>query len=253
MGKFDGFMIISDIDGTLTDDKHMLSAENKNAIEYFKSEGGIFTIATGRLHDYFREKCFDKIINCPVVLLNGAGIYDFDKNDYLYLKSFDENYKDVLNFITSVGGFLHIHFNYKDDGIDSAFETKRTDNPSKIVVAFDDELSAMNLRDKLRERFKDDYEIFRSWNTGVEVLPKGATKGNALKILKQQLNDISVTAAIGDYENDISLIKVADISFVPENAVKELKEKADYIVAHHCKNAVKEMIEILEKYNKPNA
>lgn len=247
MGKFDGLLIVSDIDGTLTDDKQMLSKENKSAIEYFKQNGGIFTIATGRLHDYFREKEFDTLINCPAVLLNGAAVYDFEAQEYLMLKCLDDNYCQVFDFIRSLGGFSHIHFNYKDGGFDVEAGINRKDIPSKIVVACNNEASAINMRDSIHEHFDGKYEVFRSWNTGVEVLPKGATKGNALEFLKQRLVGINKTAAIGDYENDMSLICCADISFVPKNAVDELKQNADYIVSHHTENAVKEMIEILDK------
>ena len=38
MGKFEGVLIVSDIDGTLTNSNQELSDENKKAIEYFKSE-----------------------------------------------------------------------------------------------------------------------------------------------------------------------------------------------------------------------
>lgn len=250
MGKFDGILIVSDIDGTMTDDKQMLSKENKSAIEYFKQNGGIFTIATGRLHDYFCEKEFDSLINCPAVLLNGAAVYDFNNKEFLMLKCLDEDYLQVFDFIKSLGGFSYIHFNYKDGGFDVEVGINRKDIPSKIVVACDNEASAINIRDRLKEHFGGKYEIFRSWNTGVEVLPKGATKGNALEFLKQRISGVNKTAAIGDYENDVSLINCADISFVPENAVAELKQNADYIVSHHTKNAVKEMIEILDKMQK---
>lgn len=247
MGKFDGVLIVSDIDGTLTDDKQMLSAENKNAIEYFKSEGGIFTIATGRLPDYFREKGFDKLINCPAVLLNGAAVYDFECDEFMLLKKLPNDFKKVYNKILKTSGAKHINFNYEDSGIaDENISIEKAENPCKIVTVASDEASAINLRRILSLDFGDDFEIFRSWNTGVEVLRKGATKGDALEFLRKKLSGITITAAIGDYENDISLIEHADISFVPENAVTELKEKADYVVSHHNNNAIKDMIEILK-------
>ena len=49
MGKFDGMLICTDLDGTLLEKNRSISEENHNAIEYFKSEGGIFTFITGRM------------------------------------------------------------------------------------------------------------------------------------------------------------------------------------------------------------
>ena len=39
MNKFKGYLILSDIDGTLTNDRGQISAENAAAIRYFQEEG----------------------------------------------------------------------------------------------------------------------------------------------------------------------------------------------------------------------
>lgn len=48
MGKFDGILLCTDLDDTLLTTDKRVSDENSKAIEYFKSEGGLFTFATGR-------------------------------------------------------------------------------------------------------------------------------------------------------------------------------------------------------------
>ena len=52
MGKFDGYLICTDLDGTLYRNDKTVSAENREAIEYFKREGGYFTFVTGRMPYY---------------------------------------------------------------------------------------------------------------------------------------------------------------------------------------------------------
>ena len=49
MGKFDGILLCTDLDDTLLTTDKRVSDENSKAIEYFKSEGGLFTFATGRV------------------------------------------------------------------------------------------------------------------------------------------------------------------------------------------------------------
>ena len=49
MGKFDGILICTDLDGTLINSSEKVSKENLDAIEYFKANGGLFTFVTGRL------------------------------------------------------------------------------------------------------------------------------------------------------------------------------------------------------------
>ena len=51
MGKFDGILLCTDLDDTLLTTDKRISDENKQAIEYFMSEGGLFTFATGRVVD----------------------------------------------------------------------------------------------------------------------------------------------------------------------------------------------------------
>ena len=76
MGKFDGMLVCTDLDGTLYRDDKSISSKNKEAIEYFKSEGGLFTFITGRL-PYYSVDAYNAIQpNAPFGCINGGGIYD---------------------------------------------------------------------------------------------------------------------------------------------------------------------------------
>lgn len=67
MGKFTGYLICTDCDGTLTYEPGKVSEENAQAIRYFQQEGGVFTLATGRFPDH-AELFQDKIqMNAPMV------------------------------------------------------------------------------------------------------------------------------------------------------------------------------------------
>ena len=48
--KFSGITILTDMDGTLLDSNKKISEKNLNMIEYFRQNGGTFTIASGRLY-----------------------------------------------------------------------------------------------------------------------------------------------------------------------------------------------------------
>ena len=50
MQKINYPIIVSDFDGTLVNDDGTISIENKNAIEKYTKDGGVFAISTGRLH-----------------------------------------------------------------------------------------------------------------------------------------------------------------------------------------------------------
>ena len=77
MGKFNGVLLVSDFDDTLYGSDLRVSEENRRALDYFTGAGGIFTVATGRAHPTFAPHAASVPINAPVVLSNGACLYDF--------------------------------------------------------------------------------------------------------------------------------------------------------------------------------
>ena len=48
--KFDGITIATDMDGTLLTTDKKISQANKDAIDYFRKNGGTFTISSGRIY-----------------------------------------------------------------------------------------------------------------------------------------------------------------------------------------------------------
>ena len=87
MGKFDGLLLVSDFDDTLYDDYHRVPERNLRALDYFRSQGGRFTIATGRAHRTFAPHVHLVPIDAPVVLSNGSALYDF-QGDTMLVQTF---------------------------------------------------------------------------------------------------------------------------------------------------------------------
>ena len=50
-------LFCTDLDGTLYNDEKTVSKQNLDAIEYFKSEGGLFTFITGRVPATSKDIC----------------------------------------------------------------------------------------------------------------------------------------------------------------------------------------------------
>ena len=74
MGKFTGLLLASDYDNTLTYTEEALRLcqpmppvpdANQEAIRYFMSEGGIFSVATGRAKPAFERVAADVPMNGP--------------------------------------------------------------------------------------------------------------------------------------------------------------------------------------------
>ncbi len=256
MGKYDGFLICSDIDGTLDDGTGNISRENLEAIEYFQSEGGLFTVATGRFAHYVVKFPFK--VNAPVVCVNGSAVYDLKTDCLLELFPLSGDYARAVN---------HMAANYGDCyesaeicGLDSSqrFEGRAADcadmislvdkgEALKIVFRFLDETTAANARIALNKEFDGEFDFVRAWNTGLEMLPISGGKGKCVKLLKSRYcPKVHTTVGVGDYENDITLLRDCDIGFAVENALPEVKGYADRFAPPHTESAIADVINQLE-------
>ena len=102
------------------------------------------------------------------------------------------------------------------------------------------------LRDALSKRFGDLFEVSRSCPTYVEVSCIEACKGTAARRLKDMLGaKLLVTA--GDYENDISMLRAADIGYAVGNASPEVKAAADRVTVDVSDHAIAAIIHDLDK------
>ena len=106
MGIFSNCLLVSDIDGTLKD-RSCIPKINLEMIEYFKSQGGIFTIATGRGPSVAKDLCKSVNINGPALMSNGSVIYDVYKEEIIEAKylpySAKELTKAVMDKFQNVG------------------------------------------------------------------------------------------------------------------------------------------------------
>ena len=99
MGKFDGVLICTDLDGTLLKNDKTISGENVEAIEYFKREGGYFTFVTGRM-PFFVTYVFDTVKpNAPFGCVNGAGLFDGIKGEYVWKAVMPDNVIELVKYI----------------------------------------------------------------------------------------------------------------------------------------------------------
>lgn len=73
-------IIASDMDGTLLNEKHIISKENIKAINKAEQAGIIFTISTGREYDSVKPLLEESKIRCQCILMNGAEYRDEDGN-----------------------------------------------------------------------------------------------------------------------------------------------------------------------------
>lgn len=266
MGKFDGILLCSDLDDTLLTSERTISAENKNALEYFMAEGGKFTFCTGRVPHGAKLALKYIVPNVPMVCFNGAGIYDFENDRLLWERFLDEEAARVVEYVeehmpqigvevcTNLSAYHcrsnrltreHANIEQLPEIAVEHYEIK--DRWKKVI--FMAELEDMpELKRLLAESpFAEKYTFIQSYKHYYELLPKEAGKGEAMLELARMLGiDSKRTVGVGDNENDISLVKLAGVGVAVSNAIKEVRDVADYITVNNDNHALAVIIDSIE-------
>ncbi len=245
MGIFDGVLFCSDVDGTLVYENEVPKA-NAEAIEYFKSEGGLFTLSTGRQPSYFTDK-FHIEPNTYVIAINGTVISDLSGKDIIYDK------KLSLDFALELCDFVLPRYDLKTFwAADISYDVLEygklpATDTNKMMFVPKEEKCALKLMDELREKYDGEVNISRSWQTGVEVIAIGSGKGYCVKRLKE-LTGSHLLVCAGDYDNDISMLRSADIGYAIKSGVKAAHDAADRITKSDAsEGAIAEIIYSLKQ------
>ena len=73
--------------------------------------------------------------------------------------------------------------------------------------------------------------MFQSSDVYLECVAKGVSKGTALSDVRARCENVQKILAVGDYENDLEMIRLADVGGAPGNAIEAVKRAADVVVA----------------------
>ncbi len=264
--KFEGLLFATDLDGTLLRADKTISPENKQAISYFMEEGGIFTFMTGRIPTGAEPILKQFTPNAPYGCINGGGIYDDVKKEMLWFLSLSQDVMELVETVDKELPEVGIEVNTADKIYfckkSPSTEKHRTDEnfpdltchyrevtePIAKILFAGDEMYIEPLAHLLHSHPRaKEFDFVRSDKEYYEILPKGATKGNALKRLAEILKiDLSHTIAAGDNDNDISLLQAAGIGVAVANASNGAKAAADFITVSNEEHAIKKIIEDLD-------
>lgn len=261
-------ILLSDMDGTLLNSRKQITDTDRAAIEHFRKLGGHFSVATGRTIQSFEQYCPLIGITDPVIMYNGAAIYDYSAGETLFTKPLPAAARDItarlLADMPGAGGEV-----LRTDGTyifrNNEYEQLHTDL-CKIVpfmMPLDEipdggwlkVLFAMAPEDvPVMEVFAgqsafDSVSFVRSADIFLEMLPAGVTKGSALDEYRKLPGFEDFTfVSIGDFDNDIEMIRNADLGACPANAEDDVKAAADLVLEHSCEDgAVAELIEHIIK------
>ena len=247
-------MVFSDMDGTLLWKGVRVSVENSAAIRKAVDKGVEFVICTGR-GVFGVEKHLQELHLLGkkgyVICQNGAAVYDLRDMHLVLKSSFSPS---VVQPIAERARALGLELFYYDDR--NFMIEKLTDevksycwmmqaNPRILQELTDYAKNLSALKRYVEKTAGDIFDLFYSSETYLELVKKGVSKGNALAATAQEANvPLAETIAIGDSDNDLSMILQAGLGVAMKNGEAHVKAAADYITERSCEeNGVAEVIE----------
>jgi Cof subfamily protein (haloacid dehalogenase superfamily) len=260
------------MDGTLLNNDKKVTERSKIAIKKAHDKGIKVAISTGRL--FASAKYYAELleIKAPVIAANGAYIREKDRDEVIYQSAISlEGCKEILSIVEKYDfNFFYNTFN----AVISTRPFQKGNTYLEMNRYLPEEMKIqLHVNENLREEFekidekilkcicignnRDDllkakeeiiktgkFEVASSLSDNFEIMSKGTSKGNAVKVLADfyglKKEDV---ICIGDGENDLSMIKYAGMGIAMGNATQYVKEVADYITDTNENDGVAKAIE----------
>ena len=251
-----GVLVVSDVDNTLLSPTEGMPPENIEAIRRFCELGGCFTVATGRNIPSTRYYLSQFVINAPVILLNGGLVYDYAMGEVLdaqyisrektlpIVQQLLEHFpgldmeimtEDLETYIVRNGPAAQRHLEHEHFTAVSAAADKVPGHWFKVLMAGSAE-DCQAAEKYCRKMFGRERSLLfqRTQACYFEILPAHSTKGTALRVLQKHLNvRPEDTYAMGDYDNDVALLRAAGTGVAVANAPWRVRRSAD-LVTDRC-------------------
>ncbi|HJD21603.1 MAG TPA: Cof-type HAD-IIB family hydrolase [Candidatus Gemmiger faecigallinarum] len=250
------YLVFCDMDNTLLTAKEGIPSCNRTVIKLFTELGGRFTVATGRPPASIRAALGDIQLSLPAISCNGSLIYDFSTDTVLRRATLDRQQatqaiQDVVRqfprigvevmahagemFVVQANEYTHAH--QVDEKIPSVACPLDSvpDGWVKVVFASDPE-TIRKLSQFAKTRYYGRENYFLATNSiYFEIMPGGVGKASGLRDLCTLLGEpLQKTIVIGDYYNDLEIMRTAGHSVAVANAPAEVKTAADEVTTCSC-------------------
>ena len=260
-------LLAVDLDDTLLNEKFVISARNRAAIQKADARGIMVTLATGRMFRSALPFARELGIDLPLVTYHGALIKQAGSGNVLQHRAvplslalkileYSEEQKVHVNL------YLDDNLYVQEENENSAYYLRIASIPIQAVGPLPpflkqhrveptkltmidmqaDRLDAV--QSELRQLFSPGLSILQSRPKFLEITHQEATKGQALRFLaeKQGIARESIVA-IGDSYNDVDMLRFAGLGVAVANAPEDVKKAADLVTRANTDDGVAAFIE----------
>ncbi len=256
-------LIVTDMDGTLLNDKHEIHPDFWEIEDLLSKKGIMFSVASGRQY-YNLESKFDRIKDRMLF---------FAENGTLVVHKGQELY---VNALDSEAAMKFIEIGRKLEGVQLVLCGKESAyvecNDEKFIEEIKQYYTRLKIVEDLQlvediilkvticdykgveansyhsyKEFNNEYKVAIAAEIFLDITSLTANKGNAIKGIQKEM-DISPdeTLVFGDYLNDIEMMQNATYSYAMKNAHPEIINASNYITRfNNNENGVLKTIEQL--------
>ena len=266
-------LVAIDVDGTLLDSTGAIRPRVAQSIEAVIAAGCQVVLATGRRLQS-ATPIAQKVGISTLILVDGAVIHDLEARSTLYervlspplLRRAVELLRDInvppVLLESPVAGARIFAGPPESDNLETARYLSRRDEvvrvPLERLIELERVVTALGMGGpvpteelvSLARTIREFSTVF--WNPSaagyqtkvLELGPPGVSKGRALDWLAKYLGiPRESTMAIGDYENDLSLVEAAGVGIAMGNAITSVKAVARAVVSDNDHDGVAEALE----------
>ena len=262
------YLVAVDMDGTLLHNDKSISDYTINVLRKIVEKGILLVPASGRPLNGMKAAVLNNVKGIKYAICsNGAMLMDVQKE-----KSISETgipIEKALEALTYLEQFPVAVYVHTDRGTFRAEGWEKTGLSEKYPYIRFSEGNVKNLREFLRTSRVNVMKMgayiltdnlaqkllekgspipgiafLRSGDGIIELNSTNASKGNALYILCEKLGiQLENVLAIGDNENDISMLQAAGISVAMENAEDDVKQAAKFVAGHNEEDGAAHFLE----------
>lgn len=239
-----------DLDGTLMGEDQQIHPAVRAALAAAQARGVVVTLATGRMFTATRPFARALGITAPLLCCQGGWIQAPGDPAPRYRRTLPAAlaaevllradaqglhailYADGQLFISQLrhsdsfyASLLGDHFTVGE----SWAEILRMHQADKVLLVAEPE-SIPAIGDSLRQWVDGQADVVRSHASFIEVVPSAVSKGSGLAWLSAHLGiSREAVLAVGDHENDLSMIRWAGTGVAMGNAVETVLAAADWV------------------------
>jgi Cof subfamily protein (haloacid dehalogenase superfamily) len=255
-------LVVTDMDGTLLNSNHQVSALFYDLFEKMKAHNILFVAASGRPYYGILNK-LDAIKDDIIIIAENGGLALKNGKTLLSTPIFNSNLSKLATLVDSIHDahpvFCCKNLAYIKSDSETLLNLLSEYYPNHIIIdsindikeevykiALFHEVSSEKNIYPFVKHLEPEYKIKISANHWVDISQNSANKGHALKLIQNMYKITEKeTMVFGDYNNDIEMLELGYFSYAMQNAHPLVKKIARFETKSNNEDGVEHILEQL--------